>query len=338
MSNVHETSEMEFLSTPSARRATCCTLLAGTPFTYFYPRPPRGGRLSLWLSMSILPKISIHALREEGDRAKLRFPSTGEPFLSTPSARRATQRIPDNLFFVCDFYPRPPRGGRLDRGLCIRGTCAFLSTPSARRATCFASGLAVLAEYFYPRPPRGGRLASSCLRILLLYFYPRPPRGGRHAKFYIEMAFRKFLSTPSARRATDVAGVGHILVRFLSTPSARRATTLTAYLYCFKIFLSTPSARRATSAEGHAGLKEGYFYPRPPRGGRPEQAAAGALTYNDFYPRPPRGGRLQQTPYVGYPYYISIHALREEGDRAGVGQVAMESQFLSTPSARRATP
>ena len=202
LSNVHETSEMEFLSTPSARRATCCTLLAGTPFTYFYPRPPRGGRLSLWLSMSILPKISIHALREEGDRAKLRFPSTGEPFLSTPSARRATQRIPDNLFFVCDFYPRPPRGGRLDRGLCIRGTCAFLSTPSARRATCFASGLAVLAEYFYPRPPRGGRLASSCLRILLLYFYPRPPRGGRHAKFYIEMAFRKFLSTPSARRAT----------------------------------------------------------------------------------------------------------------------------------------
>ena len=202
LSNVHETSEMEFLSTPSARRATCCTLLAGTPFTYFYPRPPRGGRLSLWLSMSILPKISIHALREEGDRAKLRFPSTGEPFLSTPSARRATQRIPDNLFFVCDFYPRPPRGGRLDRGLCIRGTCAFLSTPSARRATCFASGPAVLAEYFYPRPPRGGRLASSCLRILLLYFYPRPPRGGRHAKFYIEMAFRKFLSTPSARRAT----------------------------------------------------------------------------------------------------------------------------------------
>ena len=35
--------------------------------------------------------------------------------------------------------------------------------------------------------------------------------------------------------------------------------------------------------------------------------------------------------------YISIHVLREEGDRAGVGQVAMESQFLSTSSARRAT-
>ena len=35
---------LQFLSTPSARRATCCTLLAGTPFTHFYPRPPRGGR------------------------------------------------------------------------------------------------------------------------------------------------------------------------------------------------------------------------------------------------------------------------------------------------------
>ena len=34
---------------------------------YFYPRPPRGGRLSLELETDDLMKISIHALREEGD-------------------------------------------------------------------------------------------------------------------------------------------------------------------------------------------------------------------------------------------------------------------------------
>ena len=40
--------------------------------------------------MALNLNISIHALREEGD-------STGEP----------------NLTVLDDFYPRPPRGGRL---------------------------------------------------------------------------------------------------------------------------------------------------------------------------------------------------------------------------------
>ena len=56
-----------------------------------------------------------------------------------------------------------------------------------------------------------------------------------------------------------------------------------------------------------------YFYPRPPRGGR----RPGSLlpTYrSDFYPRPPRGGR-HATFVLACPFlFISIHALREEGD------------------------
>ena len=56
-----------FLSTPSARRATrtvSFTLMYGR---YFYPRPPRGGRLCALCLYCGLRKISIHALREEGD-------------------------------------------------------------------------------------------------------------------------------------------------------------------------------------------------------------------------------------------------------------------------------
>ena len=34
-----------FLSTPSARRATCCRWGSSPGCVYFYPRPPRGGRL-----------------------------------------------------------------------------------------------------------------------------------------------------------------------------------------------------------------------------------------------------------------------------------------------------
>ena len=56
-------------------------------------------------------KISIHALREEGDNG-------------LTASTRPTQ----------NFYPRPPRGGRLKR-----------TTRSSA------------AGYFYPRPPRGGR-------------------------------------------------------------------------------------------------------------------------------------------------------------------------------------
>ena len=37
----------------------------------FYPRPPRGGRLSPPDDVDMLPEISIHALREEGDFPKL---------------------------------------------------------------------------------------------------------------------------------------------------------------------------------------------------------------------------------------------------------------------------
>ena len=57
-------------------------------------------------------KISIHALREEGDvRAALpvRIPSG---FLSTPSARRATLKRTRPRKNLRNFYPRPPRGGR----------------------------------------------------------------------------------------------------------------------------------------------------------------------------------------------------------------------------------
>ena len=61
---------------------SCCT--------YFYPRPPRGGRHSSALLDKLHHLISIHALREEGDKNKLTPEECKEQFLSTPSARRAT--------------------------------------------------------------------------------------------------------------------------------------------------------------------------------------------------------------------------------------------------------
>ena len=79
----------------------------------------------------------------------------------------------------------------------------------------------------------------------------------------------------------------------------------------------------------------------------------------NFYPRPPRGGRRGEFCRAGKSYGISIHALREEGDiepeagekkqeisihalrvegdQAASPEAIQPKEFLSTPSARRAT-
>ena len=84
---------------------------------YFYPRPPRGGRRRSAISVCVSCRISIHALREEGDETNENQDYRTSRFLSTPSARRATMLKVSVTLCSNDFYPRPPRGGRLDTGL-----------------------------------------------------------------------------------------------------------------------------------------------------------------------------------------------------------------------------
>ena len=56
-------------------------------------------------------KISIHALREEGDRVTLEI--NGDFRISIHALREeGDSLIHAGLSFTCDFYPRPPRGGR----------------------------------------------------------------------------------------------------------------------------------------------------------------------------------------------------------------------------------
>ena len=212
--------------------------------------------------------ISIHALREEGDNFLLR-----------------TWHKAD------DFYPRPPRGGR----------------PST--ASTFT-----LTAYFYPRPPRGGRQLPQWVTTMIMNFYPRPPRGGRPLQIRLDETADRFLSTPSARRATFQVWP-HLLGNPISIHALReegdiqRRTGAVAHRISIHAlreegdpcqpdhragnlgFLSTPSARRATIPFSATLSLPMYFYPRPPRGGRP-------LALQHTVPHKP----------------ISIHALREEGD------------------------
>ena len=171
---------MRFLSTPSARRATRITPRLPPRLSNFYPRPPRGGRPGLRCLRGRDHRISIHALREEGDLASRRLRvhdkvisihalreegDIGKKedellpvlFLSTPSARRATRRCLSLSNRLSNFYPRPPRGGRHESATVTFKAKEFLSTPSARRATRVSLSTVPGLRYFYPRPPRGGR-------------------------------------------------------------------------------------------------------------------------------------------------------------------------------------
>ena len=106
---------------------------------------------------------------------------------------------------------------------------------------------------------------------------------------------------------------------------------------CSFLFLSTPSARRATPSATASRPSASYFYPRPPRGGRRTAFPASSTIIKHFYPRPPRGGRPGIPTVNAFGLVISIHALLAEGDGPGHGKTVAGQQFLSTPSARRAT-
>ena len=186
-------------------------------------------------------------------------------------------------------------------------------------------------SYFYPRPPRGGRPPSAKIKNNCAYFYPRPPRGGRPGDGSEVTLTLRFLSTPSARRATPPKLADMLRVYlFLSTPSARRATWSLMVTHLFRLFLSTPSARRATRSCPPAMCGASYFYPRPPRGGRPD--AVGLPRHDGLFLSTPSARRATcRTSSLPADQRISIHALREEGDQPTITDKSLPAHFYPRP-------
>ena len=151
--------------------------------------------------------ISIHALREEGDLS------------SSVSLCRAS-----------NFYPRPPRGGRPVARICSPVVIG-ISIHALREEGDFPEPRRGYRQrYFYPRPPRGGRHTTlleapqrPSISIHALReegdqgLWPRRPAGrpisihalreeGDSMSSFGLPLIALFLSTPSARRATEVCG------------------------------------------------------------------------------------------------------------------------------------
>ena len=279
----------------------------------FYPRPPRGGRpISIFGSAmddiflstpsarreteaakaaAPVEDISIHALREEGDRAW-----------------RLLRALHSN------FYPRPPRGGRLLLVCKPFLHTRFLSTPSARRATVLLDAEARQIIISIHALREEGDLRTRQGSCPPLYFYPRPPRGGRRQQNELLKALLEFLSTPSARRATFRPSHGLIAV-VISIHALREE--------------GDPNSTPATIAAHD-------FYPRPPRGGRrlecldcisvkgisihalreegDAMAKQNELLRQQFLSTPSARRATCELVRGHVLLFISIHALREEGD------------------------
>ena len=194
-------------------------------------------------------------------------------FLPTPSARRATR----GLSFFGDSNSISTHALREEgdqaRGHAVgkffisthalreEGDCsskrpavfldAFLPTPSARRAT---------GTVTYTDPAEGisthalreeGDAHGGIRRHRHDNFYPRPPRGGRPAAGLHRPAFVEFLPTPSARRATDAERV----------------------VWQFDLISTHALREEGDRVKRPIVIVRFYFYPRPPRGGRPVRSA-----------------------------------------------------------------
>ena len=217
---------------------------------YFYPRPPRGGRPGQHGGAVRDHDISIHALREEGDRRR------------SPAG-----------WWAGYFYPRPPRGGRQLVFVELGGVFPFLSTPSARRATehmgrTEGNGQISIHALREEGDVQTAKSSSSTRRFLSTPSARRatcpPPPHNRLLSL--------FLSTPSARRATYLGGGRQPRpADFYPRPPRGGRRVSMVMLLSPSQFLSTPSARRATSEPGTMQTSMSNFYPRPPRGGRPAQ-------------------------------------------------------------------
>ncbi len=105
-------SKGEFLSTPSARRATyrINKELLGTTISIHALREEgdTGGA-----GRKPSKNISIHALREEGDDIQTRKSSRHDNFYPRPPRGGRRWQNSTSKRGSLNFYPRPPRGGRL---------------------------------------------------------------------------------------------------------------------------------------------------------------------------------------------------------------------------------
>ena len=237
-----------------------------------------------------------------------------------------------------DFYPRSPRGERLDRNMVLaylrsisihaprEGSDAlpivqtlfgnkFLSTLPARGATDYRYHPNIVTGISIHAPREG----SDCCRCCWRRQYP--------------------ISIHAPREGSDLSLV-HFLTSFLyfypRSPRGERPLLFGA-LFCHKAISIHAPREGSDLSLVHFLTSFLYFYPRSPRGERP--LLFGALfCHKAISIHAPREGSDPVCRTIHRQKAISIHAPREGSDKSYRYCPASGSRFLSTLPARGATP
>ena len=258
-----------FLSTSPLRGTTTPPGVIIDHCSYFYPRPPCGGRLARRVTISTTTTfLSTSPLRgttcySPEDAATIRI-SIHVPLAGDDYHWHWCRNKPKY------FYPRPPCGGRRGRCVCTLNRSPFLSTSPLRGTT----GYTVLFRD-YPNisihvplagddseemptqaeieisihVPLAGdddtRLRKTCD---LEHFYPRPPCGGRRRRQpSLTTKYWYFYPRPPCGGRPCVWVVDMIAAGFLSTSPLRGTTRLLfSARRTINKFLSTSPLRGTT--------------------------------------------------------------------------------------------
>ena len=174
---------VSFLSTPSARRAT--RLPPKISVVYAFLSTPSARRATELTSILILfLEISIHALREEGDRE---------------------EKGPEVM--VDDFYPHPPRGGRHLaelQNIMMRAISIHALREEGDEAHCGSAKL-LQAISIHALREEGDSLVLRPVSLARVFLSTPSARRATRGSLTAFLSLLIFLSTPSARRATDFA-------------------------------------------------------------------------------------------------------------------------------------
>ena len=282
----------------------------------FYPRHPRGWRLSMLTKSPLFLKVSIHATLVGGDG----FLCGNLCFVLVVSIH-ATLVGGDSAMLLGSpcigcFYPRHPRGWRLNCGArnCLTCHVSIHATLVGGDTTTSLVG-AVLA-CFYPRHPRGWRLADCIIRS---DFYQVSIHatlvGGDDVGFWIRKGNRSFYPRhPRGWRRwnnCDLHRLKSVSIHATLVGGDLEPIVMPVY----GVFVSIHATLVGGDSPG------GRQTDDPPR----------------FNPRHPRGWGPQYCRKLSPTRYVSIHATLVGGDPSVIEVIRPEEVFLSTPPSWVAT-
>ena len=239
-----------------------------------------------------------------------------ELFLSTLPARGATRRI-DKISGIKEFLSTLPARGATPVVSARELHDFLISIHAPREGSDTRNGSPLLyRRYFYPRSPRGERRCVFLLGALICEISIHAPREGSDSGDQAGDWATKWISIHAPREGSDPRcrtvppPDGNFYPR---SPRGERRCCLGGIVPRFCISIHAPREGSDGKASGVSVFHVISIH--APREGSDSRTPCGVRWTKDFYPRSPRGERPERAPESSARQnHISIHAPREGSD------------------------